>query len=115
MVEPAKINLTDSINLAQEWSKNAPFCPACGPPQRVVFICFERECHPPGHNVYCLNCLEALKHNKAPAVRIYNSLNMILKQLTNLKERSDQLYFGATQRFSVYSNLIALVEAKLVR
>ena len=89
MVEPAKNNATDSIVLAQEWSKNAPFCPACGPPQRIVFICFENNCHPPGHSIYCQNCLEALKHIKAPAVRIYHSLNLILKQLNDTKEKSE--------------------------
>ena len=89
MVEPAKNIVTDSIVLAQEWSKNAPFCPACGPPQRIVFICFEKDCHPPGHSIYCQNCLEALKHIKAPAVRIYHSLNLILKQLNDTKEKSE--------------------------
>ncbi len=106
--------MTSSIVLAQDWAKNAPSCPRCGPPETVLYICFSLNCHPPGQQLYCLDCQENDRHVR-PSVRIDKSVKEMLDNVTKQKEKTDQLNNGAQVSFKKYSSLIKFIESKFVQ
>ena len=76
-----------------EWQKNAPFCKCKSEeePQRVLYICLQKDCHEPGSELYCTLCMENRVH-KGPAVRIYTSVAQMLSKWNDVKQALDECY-----------------------